>query len=88
VAHHLQYSPVLREQPWVRYHVKDGEKGLIIWEAKQVMLFPVTENGLQTYLNDLTAVAGKDQLPVLAKRFAQRRRGRLAPGSSPPCENR
>jgi SRSO17 transposase len=46
VAPHLQYSPVLREQPWVRYHVKDGEKGPIIWEAKHVMLFPVTEHGL------------------------------------------
>ncbi len=46
VAHHLQYSPVLREQPWVRYHVKDGQKGPILWEVKQVMLSPADENGL------------------------------------------
>ncbi len=46
VAHHLQHSPVLREQEWVPYHVKDGQKGPIIWEAKHVMLFPPDENGL------------------------------------------
>lgn len=46
VAHHLQYSPGLREPPWVLYRVKDGEKGPIIWEAKQVMLYPVNEDGL------------------------------------------
>jgi len=46
VAHHLQYSPVLREQEWVRYHVKDGQKGPIIWEAKHVMISPPDENGL------------------------------------------
>ncbi len=46
VAHHLQYSPVLREQEWVRYHVKDGEKGPIIWEAKHVRISPADEDGL------------------------------------------
>lgn len=46
VAHHLRYSPVLRGQPWVRYHVKDGEKGPIIWEVKRVMISPAGENGL------------------------------------------
>ena len=46
VAHHLQYSPVLREQKWVRYHVKDGEKGPIIWEAKHVLISPADEDGL------------------------------------------
>jgi SRSO17 transposase len=46
VAHHLHYNRVLHQQRWVRYHVKDGEKGPIIWEAKQVMFVPVNEDGL------------------------------------------
>lgn len=46
VAHHLAHSPVLREQEWVRYHVKDGQKGPIIWEAKHVMISPADEDGL------------------------------------------
>jgi len=46
VAHHLQYSPALRDQEWVPYHVKDGQKGPIIWEAKHVMLTPKDEHGL------------------------------------------
>jgi SRSO17 transposase len=46
VAHHLRYSPVLREQEWVRYRVKDGQKGPILWEAKHVMISPAHENGL------------------------------------------
>lgn len=46
VAHHLQYSPALREQAWVRYHVKDGQKGPIVWEAKHVMISPADEDGL------------------------------------------
>ncbi len=46
VAHHRQYSPVLREQEWVRYYVKDGEKGPIIWEAQHAMISPADEDGL------------------------------------------
>ena len=46
VTHPRQDSPMLRQQPWVRYHVKDGEKGPILWEVKRVMLSPVDENGL------------------------------------------
>lgn len=46
VAHHLDRSPVLRAQEWGRYHVKDGQKGPIIREAKHVMIFPKDENGL------------------------------------------
>ena len=46
VSHHLKYSPVLREQEWVRYHVKDGQKGPILWEAKHVLISPADEDGL------------------------------------------
>ena len=46
VAHHRQYSPVLRERERVRYYVKDGEKGSIIWEAQHAMISPADEDGL------------------------------------------
>ncbi len=46
VAHHLRHSPALRQQPWARYHVKEGEKGAIIWEVKRVMISPPGEDGL------------------------------------------
>ena len=46
VAHHLHYSPLLRQAPWVRYRVKDGQKGPILWEVKHVLLYPKDERGL------------------------------------------
>jgi SRSO17 transposase len=42
----LKYSPLLRDQPWVRYRVKDGEKGPMVWEAKHAMLTVRDERGL------------------------------------------
>ena len=35
VKHLLEHAPALRDQPWVAYHIKDGHKGPIVWEAKQ-----------------------------------------------------
>lgn len=35
-----------RNQPWVRWRVKDGQKGPMIWEVKHLRFFPVDENGL------------------------------------------
>lgn len=42
----LRYSPELRDQPWVRYHVKDGEKGPMVWEVKHTMITVQDEKGL------------------------------------------
>jgi SRSO17 transposase len=42
----LKYSPVLRRVPWVAYHVKDGEKGPMVWEAKRVPFWVKDERGL------------------------------------------
>jgi SRSO17 transposase len=39
VENMLRYSPVLRDQPWVKYRVKDGEKGPQVWEVKHA---PIT----------------------------------------------
>jgi SRSO17 transposase len=42
----LKYSPELRDQPWVRYYVKDTEKGPLIWEAKHTRITVKDEKGL------------------------------------------
>jgi SRSO17 transposase len=41
-----KYSPALRDQPWVRYRVKDGEKGPMVWEVKHTMITVKDEKGL------------------------------------------
>jgi len=46
VKNMLKYSPALRNQPWKRYRVKDGQKGPIVWEAKRAMITIKDENGL------------------------------------------
>jgi len=42
----LAHDPVLRDQPWTRWHVKDGDKGPHVWEAKHVLVNVPDENGL------------------------------------------
>jgi SRSO17 transposase len=42
----LKHSPALREIPWERYRVKDGEKGPMVWEAKRIPLWIKDENDL------------------------------------------
>jgi SRSO17 transposase len=42
----LKYSPLLRRQPWVKYRVKEGEKGPMVWEAKCVPFWIKDEAGL------------------------------------------
>jgi SRSO17 transposase len=42
----LRYSPELRDQPWVRYRVKDGQKGSMVWEVKHTMITVQDQKGL------------------------------------------
>jgi SRSO17 transposase len=42
----LKYSPELRDQPWVGYRVKDGEKGPMVWEVKHVRITVKDAKGL------------------------------------------
>jgi SRSO17 transposase len=46
VENMLKYSPELRDQEWVRYRVKDGEKGPVVWEVKHVRITVKDENDL------------------------------------------
>jgi SRSO17 transposase len=45
VADLLRYSPALRDQPWRRFRVKDGEKGPMVCEVKHVRFYPQLEDG-------------------------------------------
>jgi len=42
----LRYSPLMRDQPWVKYHVKDGSKGPMVWEVKHLLVYLKDEQGL------------------------------------------
>ncbi len=42
----MRYHPPLREQEWKRYRIKDGEKGPMVWEIKQIRIYPRNEDGL------------------------------------------
>src|SRR5208283_1537654 len=46
VKNMLKYSPELRDQEWLRYRVKDGEKGPMVWEVKHTMITIKDENDL------------------------------------------
>jgi SRSO17 transposase len=39
-------DPQLRDQPWQRFRVKDGQKGPMVWECKHVMLTVKGADGL------------------------------------------
>lgn len=42
----LKHSPDLRDQAWVPYRVKDGEKGPMVWEVKHVLITMKDPQGL------------------------------------------
>lgn len=44
----LRYSPRMRRTKWQTYHVKDGKKGPMVWQAKRILVYLADENGLPT----------------------------------------
>jgi SRSO17 transposase len=44
----LTYSPRMRQIAWQNYHVKDGRKGPMVWQAKRLMVYRSDEQGLPT----------------------------------------
>lgn len=49
----LTCSPRLRKSPWVKFRVKDGERGPMVWEAKCVLFWIKDENGLPSRAHHL-----------------------------------
>lgn len=45
----LKHSPLLRKVPWVKYHVKDGQKGPMVVEAKRMAFWIKDEQGLPSH---------------------------------------
>jgi len=46
VEYLLNHHPALRDQAWEPYHVKDGEKGPLVWEVKHTLFYPKDARGL------------------------------------------
>jgi SRSO17 transposase len=46
VEYLLWWHPAMKEQPWKRFRVKDGEKGPMVWEAKHAAFYPQGSDGL------------------------------------------
>ena len=44
----LRYSARMRPAKWRTYHVKDGTKGPMVWQAKRILVHLTDENGLPT----------------------------------------
>jgi SRSO17 transposase len=44
----LAYSPLMRKIAWQNYHVKDGSKGPMVWQAKRLLVYLADEQGLPT----------------------------------------
>ena len=52
---HLLSSPAFLAQPWQTYHVKDSDKGPMVWEAKRVTITLKDENDLPGLSLELVA---------------------------------
>jgi len=48
VENMLKYSPQLRKIPWEKFHIKDTQKGPMVWEAKAVAIY-LKRDGLPTW---------------------------------------
>jgi SRSO17 transposase len=42
----LLQQRAFRDQPWQRWRVRDGDKGPMVWEVKQALVYPKDEHGL------------------------------------------
>ena len=52
---HLLSSPAFQARPWQTYHVKDSDKGPMVWEAKRVTITLKDENDLPGLSLELVA---------------------------------
>jgi SRSO17 transposase len=57
----------LRDQPWVRWRVKDGHKGPMVWEVKHLRFYPVTADGLPG--EPLHLIVARDVLNPVEMKF-------------------
>ena len=69
-----------RDQPWVKWRVKDGHKGPMVWEVKHLRFYPVGADGLPG--EPLHLIVARDVLnPAELKFFVSNApRGDVGPG--------
>jgi SRSO17 transposase len=68
----VTYSRVFQRQPWVRFHVKDGENGPMVWEVKHALFYPKRPDGLPGPMHSLV-VARNVLEPDILKYFLSNR---------------
>ena len=44
----VQHKKVFTEQPWEKWHLRDGEKGPMVWEVKRATIWAKGEDGFPT----------------------------------------
>ncbi len=42
----VKFSPTFQKQQWQRFHIKEGEKGPLVWEVKHACFYRKLQNGL------------------------------------------
>jgi len=68
----VTYSRIFQRQPWVRFHVKDGENGPRVWEVKHAPFYPKRPDGLPGPMHGLV-VARNVLEPEVLKYFLSNR---------------
>jgi len=61
VENMLKYSPQMRKIPWEKFHIKDTQKGPMIWEAKAAPIY-LKRNGLPTWPHWLVVARNVENL--------------------------
>ena len=46
VEYHLHWTPALKDLAWQKWHIKETQRGPLVWEVKHVMLVPKDDRGL------------------------------------------
>jgi len=60
VRNMLKYSPVLRDQAWVKYHIKDSGKEPVIWEIKECEIFIRKEERGMPWVKPLRLIVARN----------------------------
>jgi SRSO17 transposase len=68
----VTYSRFFQKQPWVQFHVKEGENGPMVWEVKHALFYPKRPDGLPGPLHGLV-VARNVLEPDILKYFLSNR---------------
>jgi SRSO17 transposase len=62
VQNMLSYSPKLRVQPWVKYQIKESDKGPVVWEIKECTIFTRDEKGGIPFNKPLRLIVARNVL--------------------------